>query len=65
MREEAAVRLDKGLKVWVDTAMRGYDPFVITIVIVCGCGSQVLMETVQEWIKRTSHVRNAPKNHLV
>jgi hypothetical protein len=60
-REEAVVRLNESLKVWVDTAMRGYYPFVITAVIICGCGSQVLMETVQEWIKSTSQVRNAPK----
>jgi hypothetical protein len=60
-REEAVVRLNESVKVWVDTAMRGYYPFVITAVIICGCGSQVLMETVQEWIKSTSQVRNAPK----
>ena len=60
-REEAIFRLNESLKVWVDTAMKGYDPFVITAVIICGCGSQVLMETVQEWIKSTSQVRNAPK----
>jgi DNA-nicking Smr family endonuclease len=63
-REEAIVRLNESLKEWVDTAMRGYDPFVITAVIVCGCGSQVLMEAVQEWIKSTSQVRNAPKHHV-
>jgi hypothetical protein len=63
-REGAVVKLNERLEVWVDTAMRGYDPFVITAVIVCGCGSQVLSETVQEWIKSTSQVRNAPKNHL-
>ena len=55
------VRLNESLKAWVDAAMRGYYPFVITVVIICGCGSQVLMETVQEWIKSTSQVRNAPK----
>jgi hypothetical protein len=59
--EEAILRLNESLKVWVDTAMKGYHPFVITVVIVCGCGSQVLMETVREWIKSTSQVRNAPK----
>ncbi|KAL3768182.1 hypothetical protein ACHAW5_007916 [Stephanodiscus triporus] len=64
-RVRAVVKLNKSLKVWVDTAMRGYDPFVITAVIVCGCGSQELSETVQEWIKSTSQVRNAPKNHLL
>jgi hypothetical protein len=35
-REEAITKLNESLEVWVDTAMRGYDPFVITAVIVCG-----------------------------
>jgi len=61
-REEAVVKLNKSLKVWVETAMKGSYPFVITAEIVCGCGSQVLSETVQTWIKSTSHVRNARKN---
>ena len=64
-REEAIARLNESLEVWVDKAMTGYDPFVITAVIVCGGGSQVLSETVQEWIRSTSQVRNAPKNHLI
>jgi hypothetical protein len=64
-RVEAIAKLNESLEVWVDTAMRGYDPFVITAVIVCGCGSQVLSETVQEWIKSTGQVRNAPKNHFM
>ena len=64
-REEAIARLNESLEVWVDIAMRGYDPFVITAVIVCGGGSQVLSETAQEWIKSTSQVRNAPKNHFI
>ncbi|KAL3769625.1 hypothetical protein ACHAW5_008506 [Stephanodiscus triporus] len=64
-RMEAIVKLNESLKVWVDSAMRGYDPFVITAVIVCGCGSQVLSETVQEWIKSSSQVRNAPKSQRI
>jgi DNA-nicking Smr family endonuclease len=63
-REEAIARLNESLEKLVDIAMKGYDPFVITAVIVCGCGSQVLSETVQEWIKSTSQVRNAPNNHF-
>jgi hypothetical protein len=55
------LRLNESLKAWVDIAMKGYHPFVITAVIVCGCGSQVLMETLREWIKSTRQVRNAPK----
>jgi len=50
----------------MDIAMEGSSPFVITDVIVCGCGTQVLSvsETVQGWIKSTSQVCNAPKNHF-
>ncbi len=61
-REEAVIKLNESLKVWVETAMKGSYPFVITAEIVCGCGSQVLSETVQTWIKSTKQVRNAPKN---
>jgi DNA-nicking Smr family endonuclease len=61
-REEAVVKLNESLKVWVETAMKGSYPFVITAEIICGCGSQVLSETVQTWIKSTSQVRNARKN---
>jgi hypothetical protein len=46
-REEAIARLNESLEEWVDIAMKGYDPFVITAVIVCGCGTRVLSETVQ------------------
>ena len=64
-KEEAIVKLDESLEAWFEIAMTGSYPFVITAVIICGCGSQVLSETVQDWIKSTSRVRNAPKNHLV
>jgi hypothetical protein len=64
-KEDAIVKLNESLEVWFDIAMKGSYPFVITAVIVCGCGSQVLSETVQDWIKSTSRVRNAPTNHLV
>jgi hypothetical protein len=63
-KEDAIVKLNESLEVWFEIAMKGSYPFVITAVIVCGCGSQVLSETVQDWIKSTSRVRNAPKNHL-
>ena len=64
-KDESIVKLNESLEVWFDIAMTGSYPFVITAVIVCGCGSQVLSETVQDWIKSTSRVRNAPTNHLV
>jgi len=61
-RKEALIKLDESLEVWVDTAMKGSYPFVIPAMIVCGCGSQVLSETVEKWIKSTRNVCNAPKN---
>jgi hypothetical protein len=61
-REEALVKLDDSLKVWVDVAQRGNYPFVMSAEIVCGCGNQILSETVQEWIKTSRHVCNTPKN---
>jgi hypothetical protein len=64
-KDETIVKLNESLEVWFEMAMTGSYPFVITAVIVCGCGSQVLSETVQDWIKSTSRVRNAPKNHYV
>jgi hypothetical protein len=64
-KEDAIVKLNESLEVWFDIAMTGSYPFVITAVIVCGCGSQVLSETVQDWIKSTSRVRNAPKNRTL
>ena len=61
-REEALHKLDEALKTWVDNAMRGQYPFVKQATIVCGCGSQVLSETVDEWIKTNKKVSNAPKS---
>lgn len=61
-REKAIEKLDESLKVWVNTAMQGSYPFVIRATIVCGCGRQALSETVQEWIKTTRQVCNAPNN---
>jgi len=59
-REEALTKLDESLKVWINTAMQGSYPFVQPAVIVCGCGNQILSETVQEWIRSNDHVSNAP-----
>lgn len=60
-RAEALARLDKGLEGWVDAAMRGSYPFVVRATIVCGCGSQVLREAVEGWIRSKRNVSNAPK----
>ena len=60
--EEAEYRLDKHLPDWIETAMKGTYPFVIPVKIVCGGGSQILAEVVENWIKQNDHVANAPKN---
>jgi len=60
--EEAVYRLDKSLPGWIDTAMKGTYPFVIPVKIVCGGGSQILAEVVENWIKQNDNVANAPKN---
>ena len=61
-REQALVKLDENLKIWVDTAMKGAYPFVIVVHIICGCGNLLISESVQKWIKSREKVRNAPKN---
>ena len=60
--EEAVYRLDKHLPSWIETAMKGTYPFVIPVKIICGGGSQVLAEVVENWIKENDNVANAPKN---
>jgi len=60
--EEAVYRLDRHLPDWIESAMKGTYPFVIPVKIVCGGGSQVLAEVVENWIKENDSVANAPKN---
>ena len=60
--EEAVYRLDKHLPDWIETAMKGTYPFVIPVKIVCGGGTQILAEVVENWIKQNDNVANAPKN---
>jgi len=60
--EEAVYKLDKHLPGWIETAMKGTYPFVIPVKIVCGGGSQILAEVVENWIKQNDHVANAPRN---
>ena len=60
--EEAVYRLDENLPNWIETAMKGTYPFVIPVKIVCGGGSQILAEVVENWIKQNDHVAKAPKN---
>jgi DNA-nicking Smr family endonuclease len=60
-KDEALVTLDEELPKWVNSAMRGSHPFVIPVVIVCGCGNQILSEAVEGWIKSNESVARAPK----
>jgi len=60
-REEALGKLDESLKAWVDSALQGSYPFVRPATIVCGCGNQIMSDTVQEWIRSNNNVSNAPK----
>jgi len=59
-KEETLVKLDRNLPKWVDTAMQGKYPWVISGKIICGGGGQVLSEVVEKWIKRNEHVAKAP-----
>jgi len=59
--DEALAKLDESLAVWVDTAMQGSYPFVIPAKIVCGCGNQIISETVEKWIRKHAQVANSRK----
>ena len=58
---KAIEKLDEALVDWMDTAMKGEYPWVITFEIVCGGGNQIMSETVVAWIKSKLNVANAPK----
>lgn len=61
-KEEALDALNESLPQWNDIAMSGSYPFIIPVEIICGCGSQILSEVVEQWIKCTEQVANAPKS---
>eukprot|EP00571_Detonula_confervacea_P009215 CAMPEP_0172320536 /NCGR_PEP_ID=MMETSP1058-20130122/40741_1 /TAXON_ID=83371 /ORGANISM="Detonula confervacea, Strain CCMP 353" /LENGTH=519 /DNA_ID=CAMNT_0013035817 /DNA_START=64 /DNA_END=1623 /DNA_ORIENTATION=- len=60
-KEEALSELDAKLPEWVDIAMQGAYPWVISTVIICGGGNQILSQAVDQWIKCNDHVAKAPK----
>jgi hypothetical protein len=62
---EALERLNEWEGTTMDTAMKGEYPFVIPAVIVCGGGTQILSEVVENWIKEKRNVANAPKCSLL
>ena len=45
--------------VTMDAAMKGEYPFVVPAVIVCGGGTQILSELVENWIREKKNVANA------
>ncbi|KAL7541671.1 hypothetical protein ACHAXR_011111, partial [Thalassiosira sp. AJA248-18] len=61
-KDEALDTLDESLTAWVDTAMRGEYPWVISVDIICGGGSQILSGAVKLWIRSSRKVANRPKN---
>ena len=61
-KDEALHKLDDCLPQWVDMAMTSNYPFVVSVTIVCGKGSQVLSECVETWIKKNKKAANAPKS---
>ncbi|KAL7525940.1 hypothetical protein ACHAWF_001574 [Thalassiosira exigua] len=61
-REDALHMLNACLPRWVDDAMKGEYPWVVLVNIVCGGGSQTLSEAVENWIKQSRNVSNAPKS---
>ena len=61
-KDEAMQKLSDCLPGWVDTAMKGEYPWVIPVDIICGGGTQVLSDTVKDWIQSSRQVANRPKN---
>ena len=59
-RAEALVALEARLPRWVETAMTGAAPWVVTVRIVCGGGNQILSEAVAHWIREKRQVSKAP-----
>lgn len=60
----ALEKLDKNFPIWLDAAMRGDYPFVVSVDIICGSGNQILSEVVAQWIRRNKNVANRPKGFL-
>ena len=57
-QKKALKKLDNSLPVWVDAVMRGNNPWVLGVNIICGGGSQILSDAVKEWICRDLQVAN-------
>eukprot|EP00571_Detonula_confervacea_P015386 CAMPEP_0172303428 /NCGR_PEP_ID=MMETSP1058-20130122/4961_1 /TAXON_ID=83371 /ORGANISM="Detonula confervacea, Strain CCMP 353" /LENGTH=70 /DNA_ID=CAMNT_0013014235 /DNA_START=944 /DNA_END=1156 /DNA_ORIENTATION=+ len=60
-RYKALDMLRKGLREWVNEAMKGEYPFVVAVNIICGGGNQVLSELVAQFIRDNPQFANRPK----
>ena len=60
-KDEALENLNSNLPEW-KIAMKSEYPFIIPVKIVCGGGSQVLSEVVDNWIHQQKDVANAPRH---
>ena len=63
-KDEALSELNVSLPGWIDIAMKGDDPWVIPVDILCGGGSQTLSGVVRNWIRSQYQVANRPKGYL-
>ena len=63
-KDEAVQKLDESLPIWIATAMRECQDLLMPVDIVCGGGSQVLSEVVQNWIRSKQNVANRPKGFV-
>ena len=61
-KDEALENLNSNLPEWKNIAMKSEYPFIIPVKIVCGGGSQVLSEVVDNWIHQQKDVANAPRH---
>ena len=60
-KAKASKLLQQSLKKWVELAQKGEYPFIISVDIICGGGSQVLTELVAQFIRENAQVANRPR----
>lgn len=63
-KDDAMKLLDESLPTWHNAALAGSYPFVVPVEIICGGGSQILSEVVEDWIKCNECVCNMPKGMM-
>ena len=60
-KAKALKMLEQGLKEWVELAQKGEYPFIISVDIICGGGSEVLSELVAQFVRENAQVANRPR----